>query len=101
MNLMPTVGITRASCVAPTSCSRRRSAGRRAPPHAVRRLLRRTLALRERRERGELEGRGLRIALDRLEAHTDRARGIVKRCGSAAEGRLGVRAAGPGPINLV
>src|SRR5437016_3551574 len=41
------------------------------PPPAVRRLLRRTLALRERRERGELEGRGLRIALDR--AHTDRA----------------------------
>ncbi len=64
---------SRASCVAPTSCSRRRSAGRRAPPHAVRRLLLRTLALRERRERGELEGRGLRIALDRLEAHTDRA----------------------------
>ena len=39
----------------------------------MRRLLLRTLALRERRERGELEGRGLRIAVDRLEAHTDRA----------------------------
>jgi len=39
----------------------------------VRRLLLHTLELRERRERGELEGRGLRIALDRLEAHTDRA----------------------------
>ena len=39
----------------------------------MRRLLLRTLVLRERRERGELEGRGLRIALDRLEAHTDRA----------------------------
>jgi len=39
----------------------------------VRRLLLRTLALRERRERGELEGRGLCIALDRLEAHTDSA----------------------------
>ncbi len=41
-------------------------------PHAVRRLLLRALALRDRRERGELHGHGLRVALGRLEAHTDR-----------------------------
>ena len=41
-------------------------------PHAVRRLLLRALALRERRERRELHGHGLRVALGRLEAHTDR-----------------------------
>jgi transposase len=41
-------------------------------PHAVRRLLLRALALRARRARGELRGHGLRVALGRLEAHTDR-----------------------------
>jgi len=41
-------------------------------PHAVRRLLLRALALRDRRARGELGGHGLRVALGRLEAHTDR-----------------------------
>jgi len=41
-------------------------------PHAVRRLLLRALALRERRDRGQLEGHGLRVALGRLEASTDR-----------------------------
>ena len=41
-------------------------------PHAVRRLLLRALALRDRRQRGELHGHGLRVALGRLEAHTDR-----------------------------
>lgn len=41
-------------------------------PHAVRRLLLRALALRDRRARGELRGHGLRIALGRLEAQADR-----------------------------
>jgi len=44
-------------------------------PHAVRRLLLRALALRDRRARGELGGHGLRVALGRLEAHTDRVLG--------------------------
>src|SRR2546428_8297871 len=41
-------------------------------PHAVRRLLLRALALRDRRTRGELHGHGLRVALGRLEAHPER-----------------------------
>ena len=41
-------------------------------PHAVRRLLLRTLALRDRRDRGELGDHGLRVALGRVEAATDR-----------------------------
>lgn len=41
-------------------------------PHAVRRLLLRTLVLRDRRDRGDLVGHALRVALGRLEAHTDR-----------------------------
>ncbi len=40
-------------------------------PHAVRRLLLRTLALRDRRDRGELGDHGLRVALGRVEAATD------------------------------
>jgi len=39
-------------------------------PRAVRRLLLRALALRDRRARGELGGHGLRVALGRLEART-------------------------------
>jgi transposase len=38
----------------------------------VRRLLLRALALRDRRARGDLHGHGLRVALGRLEARTDR-----------------------------
>jgi transposase len=41
-------------------------------PHAVRRVLGLALALRERRDRGDLGGHGLRIAVGRLEARTDR-----------------------------
>jgi transposase len=41
-------------------------------PHAVRRLLRRALALRARRDSGTLHGHGLRVAIGRLEAATDR-----------------------------
>jgi transposase len=41
-------------------------------PHAVRRLLLAALALRDRRDRGELSDHGLRVALGRLEARTDR-----------------------------
>jgi len=41
-------------------------------PHAVRRLLLRALALRDRREAGTLHGHGLRVALGRLDAATDR-----------------------------
>lgn len=41
-------------------------------PHAVRRLLLTTLALRDRRDRGELGGHGLRVALGRLEARCER-----------------------------
>jgi transposase len=41
-------------------------------PHAVRRLLLRAFALRERRDAGTLTGHGLRVALGRLAAHTDR-----------------------------
>lgn len=41
-------------------------------PHAVRRLLRRALALRDRRDAGTLTGHGLRVALGRLTAATDR-----------------------------
>ena len=41
-------------------------------PHAVGRLRLRTLVLRARRDHGELVGHGLRVALGRLEAHTDR-----------------------------
>jgi transposase len=41
-------------------------------PHAVRRLLLRALALRDRCRRGDLGGHGLRVALGRLAAQTDR-----------------------------
>lgn len=41
-------------------------------PHAVRRLLRRAFALRDRRDAGTLTGHGLRVAVGRLAAHTDR-----------------------------
>ena len=41
-------------------------------PHAVRRVLLAALALRDRRHRGELSAHGLRVALVRLEARTDR-----------------------------
>ena len=41
-------------------------------PHAVRRLLLRTFALRDRRDAGPLTGHGLRVALGRLNAATDR-----------------------------
>jgi transposase len=41
-------------------------------PHAVRRLLRRALDLRARRDAGTLHGHGLRVAIGRLEAATDR-----------------------------
>jgi transposase len=41
-------------------------------PHAVRRVLLAALALRDRRARGDLTGHGLRVALGRLEARTDR-----------------------------
>ena len=41
-------------------------------PHAVRRLLLRTFALRDRRDAGTLTGHGLRVALGRLNAATDR-----------------------------
>ncbi len=42
-------------------------------PHAVHRLLTTALALRDRRDRGDLAGHGLRVAIGRLEARTDRA----------------------------
>jgi transposase len=42
-------------------------------PHAVRRLLLRAFALRDRRDAGTLTGHGLRVALGRLNAATDRA----------------------------
>ena len=41
-------------------------------PHAVRRLLGTAFALRARRDRGEVRGHGLRVAVGRLEARTDR-----------------------------
>lgn len=41
-------------------------------PHAVRRLLLRALALRARRDAGTLRGHGLRVAIGRLAAATDR-----------------------------
>ncbi len=41
-------------------------------PHAVRRLLLRALALRDRRDAGTLRGHGLRVARGRLAAQTDR-----------------------------
>lgn len=41
-------------------------------PHAVRRVLGTALALRDRRDRGELLGHGLRVTVGRLEARTDR-----------------------------
>jgi transposase len=41
-------------------------------PHAVRRLLLRAFALRDRRDAGTLTGHGLRVALGRLNAATDR-----------------------------
>ena len=41
-------------------------------PHAVRRVLLRALALRDRRDAGTLAGHGLAVALGRLEARTDR-----------------------------
>ena len=41
-------------------------------PHAVRRLLGTALALRDRRDRGDLAEHGLRVAVGRLEARTDR-----------------------------
>jgi len=41
-------------------------------PHAVRRLLLRAFALRDRRDAGTLTGHGLRVALGRLHAATDR-----------------------------
>ena len=41
-------------------------------PHAVRRLLLAALAIRERRDAGELVGHGLAVAIGRLEACTDR-----------------------------
>ncbi len=41
-------------------------------PHAVRRLLLRAFALRDRRDAGTLTGHGLRVALGRLTAATDR-----------------------------
>jgi transposase len=41
-------------------------------PHAVRRLLLRAFALRDRRDAGTLTGHGLRVALGRLQAATDR-----------------------------
>jgi transposase len=41
-------------------------------PHAVRRLLLRALALRDRRDAGTLHGHGLRVALGHLDAATDR-----------------------------
>jgi transposase len=41
-------------------------------PHAVRRLLGTALALRDRRDRGELTDHGLRVAVGRLEARADR-----------------------------
>ncbi|MGH7644258.1 MAG: IS66 family transposase [Gemmatimonadales bacterium] len=41
-------------------------------PHAVRRLLLAALALRDRRDRGALGGHGLRVAIGRLAARTDR-----------------------------
>ena len=41
-------------------------------PHGVRRLLLRAFALRDRRDAGTLTGHGLRVALGRLHAATDR-----------------------------
>jgi len=41
-------------------------------PHAVRRVLLAALAIRERRDAGELTGHGLAVAIGRLEARTDR-----------------------------
>ena len=41
-------------------------------PHAVRRVLLAALAVRDRRDRGELVGHGLRVAVGRLEARRDR-----------------------------
>jgi transposase len=41
-------------------------------PHAVRRILLAALAIRERRDAGRLVGRGLAVAIGRLEARTDR-----------------------------